>query len=342
MVRLPHHNLGVRALWTGTNVREGWFELAPTDETSIIAGRAGRANGVTGTGGRQARKVSAAEKQQARDVSLRRIGAAVRALPLASSPSSSRSSSPRPMVGAGLAVPAPRRHRRRAARTRTCRCWSGWSVGMVAVAVVTSALGVVQTWISHHGRPAGHARAAHRRLRPPAAPVDRLLHPHPHRRGAVAASPTTSAACSRSSPRPRPRSPPTSPPPSPPRSRWSRCRWRLSLISLVVLPPAIWLTRRVARMRREITAAAAARARRPQRHHRGGAVDQRRAARQDAGHRARAGRSGSPRPSARLIDLELRSQLAGRWRMASMSIIFAAIPARDLPRRRAARRPPAG
>ena len=31
--------------------------------------------------------------------------------------------------------------------------------------------------------------------------------------------------------------------------------------------------------------------------------------------------------SARLIDLELRSQLAGRWRMASMSVIFAAIPA---------------
>jgi ATP-binding cassette subfamily B protein len=33
------------------------------------------------------------------------------------------------------------------------------------------------------------------------------------------------------------------------------------------------------------------------------------------------------RSSARLIDLELRSELAGRWRMASMSIIFAAIPA---------------
>ena len=31
--------------------------------------------------------------------------------------------------------------------------------------------------------------------------------------------------------------------------------------------------------------------------------------------------------SHRLIDLELRSELAGRWRMASMSIIFAAIPA---------------
>ena len=31
--------------------------------------------------------------------------------------------------------------------------------------------------------------------------------------------------------------------------------------------------------------------------------------------------------SARLIDLELRSSLAGRWRMASMSVLFAAIPA---------------
>src|SRR3954466_2567614 len=30
--------------------------------------------------------------------------------------------------------------------------------------------------------------------------------------------------------------------------------WRLSLLSLLVLPPAIWLTRRVARMRRTITA----------------------------------------------------------------------------------------
>lgn len=30
--------------------------------------------------------------------------------------------------------------------------------------------------------------------------------------------------------------------------------WELSLLSLIVLPPAIWLTRQVARMRREITA----------------------------------------------------------------------------------------
>ena len=36
------------------------------------------------------------------------------------------------------------------------------------------------------GRPAGDARAAHLGLRAPAAPVARLLHPHPRRRGAVA------------------------------------------------------------------------------------------------------------------------------------------------------------
>ena len=39
----------------------------------------------------------------------------------------------------------------------------------------------------HHRRPAGHARPADGGLRPPAAPVARLLHPHPGRRGAVAA-----------------------------------------------------------------------------------------------------------------------------------------------------------
>ncbi|MCP6769019.1 hypothetical protein NL529_29660, partial [Klebsiella pneumoniae] len=33
------------------------------------------------------------------------------------------------------------------------------------------------------------------------------------------------------------------------------------------------------------------------------------------------------RSSSRLIDLELRSELAGRWRMAVMSVLFAAMPA---------------
>ena len=102
--------------------------------------------------------------------------------------------------------------------------------------------------------------------------------------------------------------------------------WRLALISLVVLPPAIWLSRRVARMRREITT-----------------LQQRELADLnvtiDEGlsiNGVQLSKTMGTGPalvrrftesSARLIDLELRSQLAGRWRMASMSVIFAAIPA---------------
>jgi ATP-binding cassette subfamily B protein len=102
--------------------------------------------------------------------------------------------------------------------------------------------------------------------------------------------------------------------------------WRLSLVSLVVLPPAIFLSRRVATMRREITG-----------------LRQRELA--DLNVTIEEGLSISgvqlsktmgaggalverfTASSARLIDLEMRSELAGRWRMASMSIIFAAIPA---------------
>ena len=102
--------------------------------------------------------------------------------------------------------------------------------------------------------------------------------------------------------------------------------WRLSLISLVVMPPAIYLTRKVARMRRAITA-----------------QQQRELADLnviiDEGlsiNGAQLAKTMGTGPSlvrrftassARLIDLELRSQLAGRWRMASLSVIFAAIPA---------------
>ncbi|ODU24162.1 MAG: multidrug ABC transporter ATP-binding protein, partial [Pseudonocardia sp. SCN 72-51] len=102
--------------------------------------------------------------------------------------------------------------------------------------------------------------------------------------------------------------------------------WQLLLVSLVVMPPAILLTRRVAKMRRAITAA-----------------QQRELA--DLNVTVEEGLSISgvqltktmgsgpavverfTRSSERLIDLELRSQLAGRWRMASMSVIFAAVPA---------------
>ncbi|MEU0548212.1 ABC transporter ATP-binding protein [Micromonospora sp. NPDC005979] len=102
--------------------------------------------------------------------------------------------------------------------------------------------------------------------------------------------------------------------------------WQLSLVSLVVLPPAIWLTRRVARMRREITA---------QRQHEladlnvtveeGLSVSGVQLAKTLGTGPALIERFTAS--SARLVDLELRSELAGRWRMASMSIIFAAVPA---------------
>ncbi|QRO88446.1 ABC transporter ATP-binding protein [Kytococcus sedentarius] len=102
--------------------------------------------------------------------------------------------------------------------------------------------------------------------------------------------------------------------------------WRLSLISLVVVPPAIWLTRKVALLRREITS-------------------QQQAALADLHVRIEEGLSvsgvrlaktlGTTRQDAArfeevshgLIDLEMRAQLAGRWRMATMQIVFAAIPA---------------
>lgn len=102
--------------------------------------------------------------------------------------------------------------------------------------------------------------------------------------------------------------------------------WQLSLFTLLVLPPAIWLTRRVALLRREMTL-----------------QQQRRMA--DLTNQIDEGlsvsgalltktmgatRTSSQRfaaTSAELVDLALRSELAGRWRMATMSIIFAAIPA---------------
>ncbi|WP_406046288.1 ABC transporter ATP-binding protein/permease [Micromonospora sp. NBC_00898] len=201
-----------------------------------------------------------------------------------------------------------------------------WLVlGMVAVAAVTSVLGVVQTWISTRvGQEVMH------RLR-----TDVFAHLHRQsiafftrtRTGevqsritndiggmqtvvtstatSIAANLTTVVATA---------------------VAMVALSWRLSLVSLVVLPPAIWLTRRVARMRREITA-------------------QRQRELADLNVTIEEGLSISgvqlsktlgagPKlverftaSSARLVDLELRSELAGRWRMAAMSVIFAAIPA---------------
>jgi len=102
--------------------------------------------------------------------------------------------------------------------------------------------------------------------------------------------------------------------------------WRLSLISLVVMPPAIYLSRKVARMRRAITTE-------QQRELANLNVAIEEGLSVNAVQLAKTMGTGPDLVrrftgiSSRLIDLELRSQLAGRWRMASMSIIFAAIPA---------------
>jgi len=102
--------------------------------------------------------------------------------------------------------------------------------------------------------------------------------------------------------------------------------WRLSLLSLIVLPPAIALTRKVALVRRDITT-------------------QRQRAMADLHAQVDEALSvngalltktlgiGATRvdafteTSSQLADLEVRSQLAGKWRMATMQIVFAAIPA---------------
>lgn len=102
--------------------------------------------------------------------------------------------------------------------------------------------------------------------------------------------------------------------------------WRLALISLVVLPPAVLTTRQVARMRYAVTAAR-----------------QRRLA--DLHVQVEEGLSVSgvlltktlgagpalaqrfEETSSDLVDLEIRSQLAGRWRMATMQVVFAVVPA---------------
>jgi ATP-binding cassette subfamily B protein len=102
--------------------------------------------------------------------------------------------------------------------------------------------------------------------------------------------------------------------------------WRLSLISLVVMPPSIYFTRRVARLRREITTE-------QQRELANLNVIVEEGLSINGVQLAKTMGTGPSmvarftESSAKLIDLELRSQLAGRWRMALLSIIFAAIPA---------------
>jgi ATP-binding cassette subfamily B protein len=273
--------------------------------------------------GRSPRTVTAAEKAQAREVSLRRIArlftqyrwqlAIVTATIVASSV-------------AGLASPFLLRaviDKALPARNVGLVVWL--VIGMVAVAAITSALGVIQTWISTkvgqqvmHGLRTsvfGHLQrqsiAFFTRTR--TGEVQSRISNDIGGMESVVTSTATSIA-----------------------SNFTTAigtavamvalSWRLSLISLVIMPPAIYLTRKVARMRRAITA-------QQQREladlnvivEEGLSVNGVQLAKTMG-----TGPSLSQRftaSSARLIDLELRSQLAGRWRMASLSIIFATIPA---------------
>jgi ATP-binding cassette, subfamily B, bacterial len=267
--------------------------------------------------------VTAAEKAQAREVSLRRIGrlftpyrwplAIVTAIIVASS-----------LVG--LASPfLLRAVIDKALPERNLQLLAWLVIAMVAVAAITSAFGVMQTWIStkvgqqvmHELRTSVFAHLQRQSIafftRTRTGEVQSRIQNDIGGMEAVVTSTATSIASNLTT------AVATA-------VAMVALSWRLSLISLVVMPPAIFLTRKVARMRRAITAE-------QQREladlnvtiEEGLSINGVQLAKTMGTGPALVERfTGS---SARLIDLELRSQLAGRWRMASLSIIFAAIPA---------------
>jgi ATP-binding cassette, subfamily B, bacterial len=272
---------------------------------------------------RSPRTVTAAEKAQAREVSMRRIGrlfaphrwqlAIVTAIIVASS-----------LVG--LASPfLLRAVIDTALPDRNLRLLAWLVAAMVAVAAVTSALGVIQTWIStkvgqqvmHELRTSVFTHLQRQSIafftRTRTGEVQSRIQNDIGGMESVVTSTATSIASNLTT------AVATA-------VAMVALSWRLSLISLVVMPPAIFLTRKVARMRRAITTE-------QQREladlnvtiEEGLSVNGVQLAKTMGAGPALVRRfAGS---SARLIDLELRSQLAGRWRMASLSIIFAAIPA---------------
>ena len=198
-------------------------------------------------------------------------------------------------------------------------------LGMVAVAAVTSAFGVVQTWIStrvgqqvmHGLRTSVFAHLQRQSLgfftRTRTGEVQSRITNDIGGMQSVVTSTATSIASNLTTVVAT-------------AVAMAALSWQLSLVSLVVMPPAVLLTRRVARMRKAITA-------------------QRQRELADLNVTIEEGLSISgiqlaktmgtgpalverfTASSLRLTDLELRSDLAGRWRMAAMSVIFAAIPA---------------
>jgi ATP-binding cassette, subfamily B, bacterial len=269
------------------------------------------------------RTVTPAEKAQAREVSLRRIGrlftpyrwqiAIVTAIIVASS-----------LVG--LVSPfLLRAVIDKALPEKNVQLLAWLVIGMVSVAALTSAFGVIQTWIStkvgqqimHALRTSVFAHLQRQSIafftRTRTGEVQSRIQNDIGGMESVVTSTATSIASNLTT------AVGTA-------VAMAVLSWRLSLISLVVMPPAIFLTRKVARMRRAITT-------QQQREladlnvtiEEGLSINGVQLAKTMGTGPALIQRFSAS--SARLIDLELRSQLAGRWRMASLNIIFAAIPA---------------
>ncbi|WP_431932441.1 ABC transporter ATP-binding protein [Micromonospora sp. RP3T] len=269
------------------------------------------------------RTVSPAEQAQARDVSLRRIGglftahrgplAAVVAIIVASSI---------------IAMASPFLLRAvidRALPDRDLTLLAWLVAAMIAVAAVTAVLGVVQTWIStrvgqevmHRLRTDVFAHLQRQSIgffvRTRTGEVQSRITNDIGGMQSVVTSTATSIAANLTTVVAT-------------TVAMVALSWRLTLVSVIVLPPALWLTRRVARLRREITA-------RRQREladltvtiEEGLSVSGVRLAKTLGTGAALVDRFTAS--SARLVDLELRSELAGRWRMAAMTVVFAAIPA---------------
>ncbi|MBF5028983.1 MULTISPECIES: ABC transporter ATP-binding protein [unclassified Micromonospora] len=274
-------------------------------------------------GRRDGRTVSPAEKAQARDVSLRRIGGLFTAHrgPLATVVAIIVASS---IIA--MATPFLLRtviDRALPERDLTLLAWL--VAGMVAVAAVTAVLGVAQTLIStrvgqqvmHRLRTDVFAHLQRQSIgffvRTRTGEVQSRITNDIGGMQSVVTSTATSIAANLTTVVAT-------------TIAMLALSWRLTLVSAVVLPPALWLTRRVARLRREITA-------QRQREladltvtiEEGLSVSGVRLAKTLGTGPALVDRFTAS--SARLVDLELRSELAGRWRMAAMSIVFAAIPA---------------
>ncbi|MEU3597595.1 ABC transporter ATP-binding protein [Streptomyces sp. NPDC006798] len=102
--------------------------------------------------------------------------------------------------------------------------------------------------------------------------------------------------------------------------------WRLTAVSLLLLPVFVWISRRVGRERKRITAQrqkqlATMAATVTESLSVGGILLGRTMGRSDSLTRSFADES------ERLVDLEVRSSMAGRWRMSIIGIVMAAMPA---------------